>query len=112
MSLCIMLQHAEGAVTELTHPYIRNRWDQLMEQFTGGSASNHHTEDARVASGATEESLHAPGLEGAPMCNESAVQLTSDFIFEDQLGARHVRCALLDRNLLSRMPLSFTLCSA
>jgi len=74
-----------GAVTELAHPFIVERWVRLMDQFTGGGDT--------AASAAADDSSGGPGaaatLRGAgAACDEAAVQMRSDFIFEDQLGAR------------------------
>lgn len=60
-----------GVATELDHPYVFERWQHLMRQVTRANFTS-------VASGA-----------GISICDEKAVQLPSDLIFEDQLGARH-----------------------
>ena len=62
---------AKGVVTELAHPFVFHRWQQLMVQLTKAKVD---------AIGQWQ-----PG----EVCDEAQVHLPSDFIFEDQLGARH-----------------------
>jgi hypothetical protein len=69
-----------GAAMELAHPYVRHRWEQLMAQLGAGAGTGTDAHDITDAA-----------------CNESTVQLVSDFIFEDQLGARR---AYADTNVV------------
>ena len=80
-----------GAVTELEHPYIYNRWIRLMDQLAGSGAAHAAPPPPGVPGheDPTTADAAAPGPVAAGTCNESSVQMRSDFIFEDQLGARH-----------------------
>lgn len=100
-----------GAVTELEHPYIYNRWVRLMNQFAGTGTEHATALQPPVSAPPSPPSTlppstrpdvtehAAPNMAPAPAapgrglaagaCNESSVQMHSDFIFEDQLGARH-----------------------
>ena len=100
-----------GVATELDHPYVFDRWQRLMRQLTrannsattsssssggggsGGSSSSSSSSGGGGGGGSSSGGGSGSTIPAAPgdvsICDEDAVHLPSDLIFEDQLGARH-----------------------
>lgn len=73
---------ATGVVTEIQHPFVQARWNELMCQLSGTFTGN--------CGRSVDNPLTAqPPLAAGSSCNESAVVLPSDLMFEDQIGARN-----------------------
>ena len=74
--------------------YVFERWQRLMRQLTRATPTS--VGDAVTSVGAAAA---VSGGAASSVCDEAAVRLPSDLIFEDQLGARHAsllhRCVSL-----------------